>query len=127
MNPQVWQNRLYAQLLKESQRGTFQRHCAYFAAGWLSLLFIEPKFENLKPASVLSIAGGGLLLVCALVLAGPILNAMRPVLAAAGNAPAITWPVVAVTSFFAWRYAVGRRLLGTFGERSGMAPAVNAP
>ncbi|KVP17371.1 hypothetical protein [Burkholderia ubonensis] len=121
MSTPVWQNRLYANLLRESQRGPIQRHCAYLAAGWLSLFLIRPKFEEHQAASFSAIAGGGVLLVLVLLLAGPLLNAMQPVLKAAGQAPSLTWPVAAVIALFAWRYTAGRKLLHTFAALKGAA------
>ncbi|KVP75547.1 hypothetical protein WJ96_07525 [Burkholderia ubonensis] len=121
MSTTAWQNRLYAHLLRESQRGTIQRHCAYLAAGWLSLFLIRPKFDQQHAASFTAIAGGGVLLVVLLVLAGPLLNVLQPVFKAAGQAPALTWPVAAAVAIFAWRYTAGRKLLHAFAAMKGAA------
>jgi hypothetical protein len=91
-----WQNRLYGHLLRESQKGAIQRHCAFMAAGWLSLFLVRPKLVGRRAASATTIAGGGVLLVVALVLlVGPLLNLLQPVLRPPA---AYRWnvPVVAV-------------------------------
>lgn len=115
MSTPSWQNRLYSNLLRESQKSSFQRHCAYMAAGWLSLFLVRPKLTAARPPSFSAVAGGGVLLVVALVLlAGPLLNMLQPALRAAGQAPALTWPVAAAVGVFSWRYLVGKKLLTAF-------------
>jgi hypothetical protein len=111
-----WQNRLYAQLLRDAQRGAIPRHFAYLAAGWLSLFLIRPDINKRSSTSFGAVAGGGVILVLLLLLAGPILNALHPVLRAAGALPGVTWVVVALVGFFAWRYLVGRKVLHAFSE-----------
>lgn len=119
MSTQSWQTRLYGNLLRESQKGAFQRHCAYMAAGWLSLFLVRPKLAG-KPTSLKAVAGGGLVLAVVLMLfVGPILNLLQPAFRAAGRAPATTWPVVGMLALFTWRYAVGRTLLTGFANVSG--------
>lgn len=119
MHTNSWQNRLYCALLRESQKSALQRHCAYMAAGWLSLFLIRPKLAGTQGASFMAVAGGGLLLVVVLMLLGPLLNALQPALRAAGQAPAVTWPVVAILALFAWRYSTGRKLLTAFASAAG--------
>ncbi|KWA83822.1 hypothetical protein WL29_20880 [Burkholderia ubonensis] len=116
-----WQTRLYDHLLHDAQQGSFQRHCAYLAAGWLSLFLIRPQLDQQKSASFAAIAGGGVLLLLLLVLAGPLLNVLQPVLKAAGKAPALTWLLVAVVALFAWRYTAGRKLLLAYAAMKGAA------
>jgi hypothetical protein len=111
-----WQNRLYAQLLRDAQRGPVQRHCAYMAAGWLSLFLIRPELGNESPASLRAVAGGGAVLVMFLLLAGPILSVLQPLLRSAGQLPGVTWMVAAIGGFFAWRYLVGRKVLEAFAS-----------
>jgi hypothetical protein len=115
MSTHSWQNRLYSNLLRESQKSAFQRHCAYMAAGWLSLFLVRPRFAVARAPSFSAVAGGGVLLVVALVLlVGPLLNTLQPVLRAAGHAPAVTWPVAFVAAVFGWRYLAGRKLLTAY-------------
>lgn len=114
MSTLSWQNRLYAQLLRDAQRGSVQRHCAYMAAGWLTLFLIRPDLGNRSPASLRAVAGGGAVLVMFLLLAGPVLNVLQPLLRAAGQLPGVTWVVVAIGGFFAWRYLAGRKVLEAF-------------
>jgi hypothetical protein len=115
-----WQNRLYGHLLRESQKGAIQRHCAFMAAGWLSLFLVRPKLVGRRAASATTIAGGGVLLVVALVLlVGPLLNLLQPVLRSAGSIPGGPWPVGAVLALFAWRCSAGRTLLTAFADLPG--------
>ena len=116
MSTHSWQNRLYNALLRESQKGALQRHCAYMAAGWLSLLLVRPKLPASRATSFAAVAGGGALLIVALMLLGPLLNALQPALRAAGHAPALTWPAVFVAGIFAWRYLAGRKLLSVYAR-----------
>lgn len=119
MSTLSWQNRLYGALQRESQKSTLQRHCAYMAAGWLSLFLIRPNLPGGKSASLSAVVGGAALLIAVLVLLGPALNALQPALRAAGHAPAETWLVVAVLSLFSWRYLAGRRVLRAFEAAAG--------
>ena len=121
MSTPSWQNRLYGKLLRESQKSAIRRHSAYVAAGWLSLFFIRPQLSSRQSASFAAVAGGALLLVVGLVMLGPVLNVMQPAFRAAGQAPAVTWPVVGVLALFAWRYAVGRSLLNAFAKSADAA------
>jgi hypothetical protein len=114
MSTLSWQNRLYAQLLRDAQRGAISRHCAYLAAGWLSFFMSRPDLGKRKSASLGAVAGGGVILVLLLLLAGPILNTLQPVLRAAGTLPGVTWVVVAIVAVLAWRYLVGRKVLHAF-------------
>ncbi len=114
MSTLSWQNRLYAQLLRDAQRGSIPRHCAYWVAGLLSLIFIRPSLGNRAPASLGAVVGGGVILVAVLLLTGPILRVLEPVLRAAGSLPGVTWAIATVMGFFAWRYFVGRKLLEDF-------------
>jgi hypothetical protein len=119
MNTPIWQNRLYSRILRESQQDAVRRQFAYLAAGWLSFFGIRPRLAGQAAPSFTAIAGGGVLLVLGLVLAGPVLNLMRPVFRAAGAAPAMTWPVAAIAGLFGWRYAAGRKLLRAFAAANG--------
>lgn len=116
MSTTSWQNRLYAQLLRDAQRGAIQRHCAYLVAGWFSLFLIRPSIGKRRPTSVSAVLGGGVLLVLLLLLAGPILNTLQPVLHAAGTLPGVTWLLVAAVALLAWRYLVGRSVLRAFED-----------
>lgn len=119
MNTPTWQNRLYTRLLLESQQDAVRRQFAFLAAGWLSLFGIRPKLVGPAVPSFAAVAGGGVLLVLVMVLAGPVLNLMRPVFRASGAAPAATWPVAAIVGLFGWRYAAGRKLLRAFAAANG--------
>jgi len=121
MRTNTWQNRIYGHLLRESQQGAIRRHSAYLAAGWLSLFMVRPSLAGKSSASFAAVAGGGVLLVLVLVLAGPLLNLLQPAFRRAGAAPAATWPVAAVLALFAWRYAAGRKLLQAFASANGVA------
>lgn len=114
MSTSSWQNRLYAQLLRDAQRGSIQRHCAYLAAGLLSLILIRPDLGARAPASLRAVAGGGAVLVMLLLLAGPVLSVLEPVFRSAGQLPGLTWVVGAIAGFFAWRYLAGRKVLEAF-------------
>jgi hypothetical protein len=116
-----WQTRLYGHLLRESQKGALQRHCAYMAAGWLSLFMVRPKLAGARAASAVAVIGGGALLVALLLMLGPVLNLLQPVFRAMGKAHAATWPITAVTGLFAWRYTAGRSLLTSFAKQSTQA------
>lgn len=118
MSTPTWQNRLYGKLLRESQKSSLHRHSAYLAAGWLSLFLVRPQLASRQSTSFAAVAGGGVLLVVGLILLGPVLNAMQPALRAAGQAPAVTWPVAGALALFTWRYVVGRNLLTAFAKNA---------
>jgi hypothetical protein len=118
MSTLSWQTRLYGTLLRESQKSDLQRHCAYMAAGWLSLFLVRPKMAGQHSTSFAAVAGGGVLVAVVLLLLGPLLNLLQPALRTAGRAPAETWLVLAVVSLFTWRYLAGRRVLTAFAASS---------
>lgn len=120
MTTQSWQNRLYRTLLRESQKSVLQRHSAFLAAGWLSLVGIKPSLPEQPSPTFTAIASGGVILVGILCLLGPILNVMQPAFRVLGALPAATWPLSAITSLFAWRYAAGRKVLSAFARMDGV-------
>lgn len=122
MSSYSWRNRLYSKLLRAAQESTLQRHCAYMAAGWLSLFLVRPTLPASQAPSAAAVVGGGVLLVVALLLLGPALNALQPALRAAGQAASVApvgaWPLALALAFLAWRYMVGRKLLTNLAASS---------
>ena len=118
MSTLPWQNRLYGTLLRESQKSAIQRHCAYMAAGWLSLFLVRPKVAGQRSGSLAAVAGGGVLLMVVLLLLGPLLNLLQPALRAAGHVQAEAWVAVVVAALFGGRYLAGRKLLKAFAAAS---------
>jgi hypothetical protein len=115
MSTLSWQNRLYGALLRESQKSDLQRHCAYLAAGWLSLFMVRPQIAGRRDLSFSAVAGGGaLLLVVLMLVAGPVLNLLQPAFRAAGRVPAGTWVATWALALLVNRYLAGRRILTAF-------------
>lgn len=113
---------VYARLSLCARRGLVQRHAAYLAAGFLTVLGVKPPLPNVQPfrASTLFIAFfvliGGLML-----FSGAILTLVQPLLIAIGGLTLERAMVGTVLLIFVWRYFVGRKLLNAFMAYQGVS------
>lgn len=87
--------------------GGWRAHVAALAAGWLLLLCPRPARPS-RPPSAAHIAAGGVLLLVALLLLGPLLAALQPLLRSLGALGGETWLALVFGLFNAWRYREGR-------------------
>ena len=122
MRNNTWRNAIYLRLLAQSRRGELPKQLSYLAAGCLSLVGIKPVLQARNPPGLVTVFFGGALLIVVLVLSGPLLNALMPVLKTMGAAPPVTWPTVIVMALFYWRYVVGRTLLMALEAQTAPAP-----
>lgn len=87
------------------------RHAAYLLTG-LACIFVAPPLQAPKASpSALALFGGFAIVVAGLMLAGAILNVMRPLLSAAGHLPWSFWAATGLATFLHWRYTKGRSIL----------------
>ncbi len=103
--------KIYSHLLTMASKGIALRHSAYFLAG-LVCIFVAPPLQSQKaPPSGVALVGGLTVVVAGLMLAGAILNVLRPLLSAAGQLPMSFWAAFVLATFFHWRYTKGRGIL----------------
>lgn len=119
----TWRTTLYLHLLHFSKKSFLHAVLARQAAGWLSLFGVRPAATQGEAPSLYAIVGGGVLAIVFLLLLGPTLNAVAPLLRLAGHLPGWVLVSVGLLLVCSWRDTVGGKILAALAAANPDAAA----